>query len=183
MRRSEILALRWRDVDLISWGVVYVCRSMHQLRDNSIVFRKPKTERSGHTISLPPSAREVLIQHYGKQKVLCVILGRRLKDDDLVFCHEDGPPLLPDSVTHAWIKLSKKVGLNGVRLHDCRHTHATLLLKQGIHPKIVQERLGHSTISTTLDIYSHITPGLQEAAANRFDEMLLTNSASVSIQS
>ena len=66
----------------------------------------------------------------------------------------------------------KRAGLNHFRLHDARHTHASLLLKQGAHPKVVQERLGHATISTTLDLYSHVTPGLQAAAANRFDEVL-----------
>ena len=66
----------------------------------------------------------------------------------------------------------KRAGLNHFRLHDARHTHASLLLKQGAHPKVVQERLGHATISTTLDLYSHVAPGLQAAAANRFDEVL-----------
>ena len=72
-----------------------------------------------------------------------------------------------------WRRLVKRAGLEGIRLHDARHTHASLMLKQGIHPKIVQERLGHSTIAITLDTYSHVTPGLQEAAANRFDDVLL----------
>ena len=97
-----------------------------------------------------------------------------LKDDDLVFSHPDGTPLLPDSVTHAWIKLVRRAGLKSIRLHDARHTHASLMLKQGIHPKVVQERLGHATISTTLDLYSHIAPGLQEAAAIHFDEALIS---------
>jgi len=80
--------------------------------------------------------------------------------------------LLPDSVTHAWVKLVRKCGLNDIRLHDARPTPATIMLKQGVHPKIVQERLGHSTISTTLDTYSHVAPGLQQAAANAFDDIL-----------
>ncbi len=84
----------------------------------------------------------------------------------------DGSPLPPDTITHAWAKLAKKTGFSDVRLHDARHTHASLLLKQGVHPKIVQERLGHATISTTLDIYSHVAPGLQEAAATRFDTLM-----------
>jgi len=69
-------------------------------------------------------------------------------------------------------EIARSIGIEGVRLHDLRHAHATILLQQGIHPKIVQERLGHSSISTTLDIYSHVLPGLQEAAARRFDEGL-----------
>jgi integrase len=92
-----------------------------------------------------------------------------------VFCHEDGTPLLPNSVSHAWTKLANRVGLKGIRLHDARHTHASLMLKQGVHPKIVQERLGHASIQITLDTYSHVAPGLQQAAANRFDEVVITN--------
>ena len=69
-------------------------------------------------------------------------------------------------------KRKQKLGLCNVRLHDLRHAHATILLQQGVHPKIVQERLGHSSVSTTLDIYSHVLPGLQEAAARRFEEGL-----------
>ena len=95
-----------------------------------------------------------------------------VRDSGLVFCRIDGSPLLPNTVTHAWIKLVRKVGLQGVRLHDARHTHACLLLKQGIHPKVVQERLGYARISTTLDTYSHVAPGLQEQAELRFEEGL-----------
>jgi integrase len=98
------------------------------------------------------------------------MLGMPLKDDSLIFCQADGMPLLPDTVSHAWVKIIKRAGLKPFRLHDGRHTHASLLLKQNVHPKVVQERLGHATISTTLDLYSHITPGLQEAAARHFDE-------------
>ena len=75
-------------------------------------------------------------------------------------------------MSHAFRKSSRRAGIKGVRLHDLRHTHATLMLAQGIHPKIVQERLGHASIQLTLDTYSHVLPGLQEAAALRFDEAL-----------
>ncbi len=97
-----------------------------------------------------------------------------LSEENMVFSHYDGSLLLPNTVTHAWIKLTRKCGLAGVRLHDSRHTHASLLLKQGVHPKIVQERLGHGSIQITLDTYSHVAPGLQQAAANKFDDILLT---------
>lgn len=100
------------------------------------------------------------------------MLGRELTDDDLVFCSPDGSPLLPNSVTHAFIKTVRRCGLPGIRFHDLRHTHASLMLKQGIHPKVVQERLGHAAIGITLDTYSHVTPGLQAAAALRFDQLL-----------
>ena len=81
-------------------------------------------------------------------------------------------PLRPNTVSRALQEIARSIGLRGVWLHDLRHAHATILLQQGVHPKIVQERLGHSTVATTLDIYSHVLPGLQETAARRFDESL-----------
>jgi len=173
MRRSELLALRWCDVDLLLCQV-YVTRSLHRLRTGEIIFRAPKTARGRRMVSLSPSAAKLLQEHKDKQAAQYTILGIPVKDDDLVFSDFQGKPLLPDTVSHAWVKLVKRAGLDGIRLHDARHTHASLLLKQGVHPKIVQERLGHATISTTLDLYSHVTPGLQEAAAAGFDKMVLS---------
>jgi len=100
-------------------------------------------------------------------------LGIKLADADLVFSQYDGKPLLPDSVSQAWRNLARRIGMKGIRLHDARHSHASFMLKQGTHPKIVQERLGHASIQITLDTYSHVAPGLQEAAANQFDDILL----------
>lgn len=171
MRRSELLALRWCDVDLLLCQI-YVTRTLHQLRDGSIVYRAPKTAKGRRMIALSPSAALVLREHKEKQELDRDMLGISLRDDDLVFSQVDGKPLLPNTVTHAWIKLVRRNGLEGVRLHDARHSHASLMLKQGTHPKIVSERLGHANIGITLDTYSHILPGLQEAAADRFDKMV-----------
>jgi len=107
-----------------------------------------------------------------KQEQARRLLGKSLAPADLVFSHPDGRPFRPNSVGRAFQVIAESVGLNGIRLHDLRHAHATVLLQQGVHPKIVQERLGHSSVATTLDIYSHVLPGLQEAAARRFDEGL-----------
>jgi len=123
-------------------------------------------------IALPPSATLVLKEHREKQEATRIMLGTLLQDTDLVFSQPDGRPLRPDEVTHAWSKLARRTGLTGIRLHDARHSHASLMLKQGIHPKIVQERLGHASIGITLDTYSHVAPGLQAQAAQRFDEGL-----------
>ena len=98
--------------------------------------------------------------------------GVLLRDNDLVFSRSDGSPIRPDTITRAWSYLAKKCGISASRLHDLRHAHATILLEEGVHPKIVQESLGHSSISTTLDIYSHVVPGLQQAAARKIDEGL-----------
>lgn len=95
-----------------------------------------------------------------------------LKEDSLVFSTPEGTPLRPNTVSRAWTMLAARAGVKVIRLHDARHTHASLLLKQGIHPKIVQERLGHSGIAITLDTYSHVAKGLQEVAAAQFDKLV-----------
>lgn len=172
MRRSELLGLRWRDVDL-DMATLSITQVMHHLNDGRTIFQEPKSQKGKRQIALSPSAVLALRDHKQQQELARLLTGVPLKADDLVFSHPDGSPLLPNSVTHAFIKVIRRAGLNGIRLHDLRHTHATLMLRQGIHPKIVQERLGHATISITLDTYSHVTPGLQQAAALRFEEGLL----------
>ena len=98
--------------------------------------------------------------------------GYSLTDNDLVFSNIEGEPLRPNTITRAWTTLAAKYGLKVIRLHDARHTHASLLLKQGVHPKVVQERLGHASIQMTIDLYSHVSPTIQEAAALSFDELV-----------
>jgi integrase len=171
MRRSELLALRWCDVDLLLCQV-HVTRSLHHLLTGELVFRAPKTAHGRRMVSLSPSSALLLREYRDKEATERALLGKAFSEDDLVFSDVEGKPLLPDTVSHAWVKLVERAGLHGIRLHDARHTHASIMLKQGIHPKVVQERLGHATISTTLDLYSHVAPGLQEAAAARFDEAL-----------
>ncbi len=117
----------------------------------------------------------MLSSHHDKQTQLCSKLDIPLTDQSLVFSQYDGKPLRPNTISRAWFILAQRSNVKIIRLHDARHTHASLMLKQGIHPKIVQERLGHSTIAVTLDTYSHVMPGLQQAAAKRFDDAF-TNS-------
>ncbi len=153
---------------------IYVNRSLHHLKDGNYIFTEPKSAKSRRTIALPPSATLLLKGHYAKQQLERDMLGIEVKDDDLVFSQLDGKPLRPNTVTRAWTRLAARAGVRVIRLHDARHTHASLMLKQSIHPKVVQERLGHSSIQITLDTYSHVAPGLQEMAAKRFDEALST---------
>jgi integrase len=169
MRRSELLALQWRDID---FQQISVNRSLHQLRDGSYVFTQPKSVKSRRAIALSPSSVLTLSEHKEDQKRMRAMLGLPLRDDDLVFAAHDGKPLRPNTVSRAWTALAAHAGLKVIRLHDARHTHASLMLKQGVHPKIVQERLGHSSIQVTLDTYSHVAPGLQEAAAESFDRLV-----------
>ena len=98
-------------------------------------------------------------------------LGVPLSLDDLVFASIDGRPIDPSTLTHKFGIIVKRVGVT-CRFHDLRHTYETLMMAAGVHPKIVSEALGHSTVAITLDTYSHVTPGLQEAAAQQLDSVL-----------
>ena len=120
----------------------------------------------------------MLRDHRADREKVSVIFGHKLSDDSLVFCHPNGAPLTPDVVSHEFAKIARRAGLKGIRLHDLRHTHTSLMLQQGIHPKVVSERLGHASIQMTLDTYSHVLPGIQEAAALRFDESMRAAEAS-----
>jgi integrase len=173
MRRSELLDLEWQDVDL-NLMQASVNRTLHHLNNGKTVISNPKTAKSKRMIALSPSTCIVLRDVKQKQLNLRIALELpKLTDNDMVFSHWDGSPFLPDSVTHAWMMLARRNNLKGLRLHDARHTMASLILKNGIHAKIVQESLGHASIKTTLDIYSHVAPGLQAAAANRLDDVLI----------
>jgi len=169
MRRGELLALQWPDIDLLT-GQISVNRSIHQLKDNSFTYAQPKSERSRRTIALTPSNIHILREYQEKQILDRAYLGIKT-DSILVFSTIQGEPIRPNTVTRAWHTLAQRAGVKVIRLHDARHAHASILLKQGIHPKVVQERLGHASIEMTLDLYSHVAPGMQEAAAANFDKM------------
>ncbi|MBN1369958.1 MAG: tyrosine-type recombinase/integrase [Dehalococcoidaceae bacterium] len=178
MRRSELLALRWSDVELEN-GEVYVSRSLHRLENHETVFRGTKTSKSNRTVALGQTMIEILKQHRDKQMDICTSTGFPFTNDRLVFCHADGKPMLPDSVSQAWVRHAKSLGYSHIRFHDLRHTSATLMLKAGIHPKIVQEKLGHSSIVVTLDLYSHVSPGMQHQAAEKLDAILGKNNSKI----
>ncbi|MFC1944224.1 site-specific integrase, partial [Chloroflexota bacterium] len=171
LRRGELLALKWKEVDL-ELACTYVSHSLHRLDDGTIIIKEPKTSRSRRPVNLPLSLVTLLRQHRADQGVQRLLLGTSLTEDDFVFSHVDGSPLNPNTVTHTFAKAAERAGMPHLRLHDLRHIHATMLLKAGVHPRIVQERLGHSSIATTLDIYSHTVPGLQKAAAERLDALM-----------
>ena len=170
MRLGELLGLRWCDVDL-DMASLSVVQALYK-RSGVCKMVEPKSSRSRRRIALSPSLALLLRQYKADQQAQRILLGEPLADSGLVFSHIDGKPLDPGVVSHTFAKVLRKAGLPHIRFHDLRHSHATLLLKAGIHPKIVSERLGHANIGITLDTYSHVLPGLQERAAERFDEML-----------
>jgi integrase len=161
MRRGEGLGLRWQDVDLVG-GVIAVRQTVIDV-GGRVEFSTPKTARGRRVIALDPSTLKTVRNHWARNK---------RPADSLVFCRSDGLPLKPGQVTRRFSAILAKAGLPRIRLHDLRHTHATLALQLGIHPKIVSERLGHSTIAFTLDVYSHATPHMQSDAAVRLGELM-----------
>jgi integrase len=167
MRRGEVLAMRWKNVDL-ERGTLRVMQSLEQTKAG-IRFKAPKTDRT-RAITLPEFAINEFRRRKREQAEELLKLGIRQSGETLLCCRADGLPLQPQSLTHEFTYLEGRVkDLPRVRFHDLRHSHATQLLLAGVHPKVAQERLGHSTISTTLDLYSHVTDTIQSDAAARLD--------------
>lgn len=115
---------------------------------------------------------QILRSHKAEQNKNKLLLGEAYEDQGLGFTQAKGKPFQPSELTRAYNRIIKKSGVPPVRFHDLRHTHATLMLKQGIHPKVVSERLGHSTIGITLDTYTHVLPNMQKEAADQLDQLL-----------
>ena len=170
MRLGELLGLRWCDVDL-ELGFLSVVQALYK-RDGVIGFGEPKSARSRRRIALSASLVAELRGQRLEQESQGILLGRPLEEDDLVFCYPGGKPLDPSRVNHAFSKTLRQAGLPHIRFHDLRHTHATILLVAGVNPKVVSERLGHSSVAFTLDTYSYVVPGLQEDAVERFDSLI-----------
>ena len=147
-RRSELLGLRWKDVDL-DMAALSVVQTAHQLRSGGIVYQEPKTAKGKRQVSLSPTAVLAIRAYKEKVEAERDILGIPLTLDSLVFSYYNGSPMLANTITHAYLKIARGAGLQDVRFHDLRHTHATMMLKANVHPKVVMERLGHSTIAVT----------------------------------
>ena len=171
MRRGEVLGLRWSDLDLDA-GMASVRQTLEATKDG-LIFKQPKTARSRRRVSLLPMTVQALRAHRTEQKKARLALGPVYEDHGLVCARADGRPINPRQLSKDFLSLLRcSDGLPRIRFHDLRHTHATQLLRQGVHPKIVSERLGHATIAITLDTYSHVMPGMQEDAALRLDAAL-----------
>jgi integrase len=174
MRRSELLGLQWRDIDLIG-STISICRGLHYIKGGKYIVTEPKTKSSRRLIDMPPSLYVLLKKAYDVEKLECLAQSKNIESFSWVFHNRDGEPLKPNNITITWKKIAKRIGLNVIRFHDARHSHASLMLKKGVHPKTVQERLGHSSIEITLDIYSHVMPGIGKEAARKFDEAIGIN--------
>ncbi|TKT78394.1 tyrosine-type recombinase/integrase [Aquamicrobium sp. LC103] len=171
LRRGEIAALRWKHAELgDNMRCLHIAQSAEQTAEG-VHYKTPKSGK-GRVVDLPPSVVSALKVHRAKQAEQLLALGIRLDDETFLVADEAGAPLKPRMLTDGWLRLLEKIDLPRIRFHDLRHTHATQLLAAGVHPKIASERLGHSTIGITLDLYSHVMPGMQADAAAQIDAMI-----------
>jgi len=174
LRRGELLALRWSDVDLHA-GVLHIRHTL-TVTTGIRALTPPKTKSGRRTIPLPPTCLAALREHRSRQ------LEARLSapewiERDAVFTASNGEWLDPGNLSRMFTRLVIAAGVKRIRFHDMRHTSATLLLKQGVNPKVVSERLGHANIAITLDTYSHVLPSMQREAADALEAVLFGGAA------
>jgi integrase len=163
MRRGELLGLRWVDVDLDLARVAV--RQTLVLAGRQVVVSEPKTSRGRRSIALDPRTVAALRTWRAAQAAERLQWGGAWVDSGLCFTREDGTPLHPEWLSDAFAWRVGRVGLPRIRLHDLRHTHASLGLAAGVPVKVMSERLGHTSSSFTADAYQHVTPALEEQAA------------------
>lgn len=170
LRRGEILALRWsEDVDFEK-SLLRVRRSIEQI-GRELTFKSTKSGK-GRVVTMPHVLVKVLRSHKARQAAERLRLGALYQDNDLVCAGPDGSPVVPHKLSDAFRAAAARVDVPKVTFHGLRHTHATILLRAGVHPKVVSERLGHSTVGITLDVYSHVLPDMQAEAAQAIDRAL-----------
>lgn len=168
LRRGEILALRWRNVELgDNLRQLSIVESAEQTKEG-VRYKEPKSGRA-RTVAMSSTVLAELKGHRIRQAEEQLRVGMRPDAESFVVAQFDGSPIQPRSLTHEWVRIIGKTALPRIRFHDLRHTHASQMLAAGVHPKVASERLGHSTIGITLDLYSHVMPGMQADAAEEVD--------------
>lgn len=171
LRPSEALALTWDDLDLDA-GIVHVRRALDRRGANDFQFKATKSRRSRRTIPLPEVCVQALVQHRRRQVQERLTAGSAWKDHGLVFTTRTGGPLDRTQVSRQFSTLLDRAGVEHRRLYDCRHTAASLLLAQGMAPRVVMETLGHSSYALTMETYTHVMPEVMRDAANAMDRAL-----------
>jgi len=170
MRRGELLGLRWQDIDVANKSL-YIRRTVNQYPSFGYVENEPKTARSRRKIILPEFVLDALERHRAHQSVIRLKAGSAWHERGLVFCNTLGDYQNTQYLGMLFRALLKEAGLPRIRFHDLRHSAATLLLSMGVHPKVVQELLGHSNISMTMDTYSHVLPSMQQEAMDKLNDL------------
>ncbi|MEN6521330.1 MAG: site-specific integrase [Armatimonadota bacterium] len=170
MRRGEILALRWKDVNLDA-KTITVSRSLQQTDGRKLTIKGTKTGKN-RVIPISQKTVDELMKQKARQAQNKLLLGREYKVTGLVCSRPDGSMVVPDLLTDAFRTMVSHLDITQIRFHDLRHTHVALLIAQGEHVKVISERLGHSSISITMDRYGHLFPTLNQSVADKFDEAL-----------
>jgi len=168
LRRGEFLGLRWSDIDFDKKELT-VRQSASEV-ENEVVYGEPKTKKSLRKLAIPNIALDALKAYRVEQAKICLQLGKSLDNDEPIMSGLGGFHK-PNQLTVSYGAFIKRNKFKHVTYHDLRHTYATLLLEQNIHPKIMSELLGHSTIALTMDTYSHVMPGMQQEAADKVDQI------------
>ena len=169
LRRGEVLALRWNDVDFDNQKI-YVRQSLEQTR-SGVSFKEPKSARGRRPVDLPEFMLDELRRHREEQDRVKEVLEDGYQDQGLVFCQPEGRPITPNALTSAFYTIRQRIGVVA-SLHDLRHTYGTILAFSGVHAKAIQELMGHSTITTTMDDYVHPLPTRQREAAQMVHDFL-----------
>jgi integrase len=180
MRRGELLGLRWVDVDLTTGRIAI--RQTLVMVDGRPAMAEPKTVKGRRSLTLAPEVLDTLRAHRVQQAAERLSLGANYTASGLVITAEDGRPLHPETLSGQFVRQAKRAGLPPIRLHDLRHSVASILLARGVHPKVVSDMLGHATIALTLDTYSHVIPSLQQEAASVVAAAVLDPAASTAPQ-
>jgi integrase len=174
MRRGEALGLRWQDVN---WerGAVHISQTVAPDKSNkgkAIIQQRTKTSSGSRSVKLSRQTIAALTEHRDRQRFERQAAGDTWQTHDLIVCTALGNPINPNNVTRSYNRLVELAGVNRIRVHDLRHTAATILLRAGIPAKIVSERLGHASVGITMDLYSHVTPDMQDSAAEAISEIM-----------
>lgn len=169
MRQGEILGLKWDSIDFDN-KMIFVQRAIKR-SENGGELKDLKNSSSYRSITMSEGLILELKKHKSKQNKIKLRVGEDYDDKGFVVATKTGTFVLPTNLSRAFRLIRNKLKIKQIRFHDLRHTHASLLFSQNVHPKIVQERLGHSSIEITLDTYSHMLPNMQETAAQKLDEM------------
>ncbi|GLX68322.1 tyrosine-type recombinase/integrase [Paenibacillus glycanilyticus] len=172
MRQAEILGLRWKDVNFEDSSISVIQTLSH---DGKTLKIGTKTKSGMRKVHLPLESIQHLMKHKRIVERERSQNGPLYENNDLIVCTSFGTPIIPRNLMRTFYRLIKTADVKKIRFHDIRHTHATLLLMQGVNPKIVAERLGHSDIRMTLDTYSHLLPSMQQETASKFGAMLFNN--------
>ncbi|MEH7223904.1 tyrosine-type recombinase/integrase [Bacillus sp. JJ1566] len=172
LRRGELLGLEWSNVDL-NEKTITIIQTITRGKSGKPIIKKPKSKKSKRIISLPSSIVNELedFQLYWKKEKMKMRDKWIEEEHEWLFCNEDGTHFYPTTPTTWWRRFVNSVGIRFIRLHDLRHTSATLLINQGVHAKIISKRLGHSGIRITMDTYGHALRSADEGAAEKLDDI------------